>query len=165
MSTRLLTFFMLCAIMNNMKRKYFFVALVMLLGVFALILGGCSAFTGIHTAYEKAGYDEADASKYREHIEPFAGKDYEDFCKAHVFIKAVKTLGGAEDEPESEEKSTPHAIILEFPSEDEMLEYIDNVEILKEHVGETPLSEQTCGNCLLLYAAHEEEELLFKNSK
>lgn len=139
---------------ESMKRTLF-TGVASIILTLCLLFCGCSSFTGIHTAYEKEGFEEANPENYREMIESYTGGGFGESFVTHVFVR----------ETEEESINPAAAIILEFPSDDALVSFADASAVLKEKLGELTASGRICGNCLLIYAESEKEELLFVNSR
>lgn len=138
-----------------MKRKIYWGVTAITI-ILCLFLCGCSAFTGIHTAYEKEGYEEIDSAAFRQQIEAVTGDGFGESFVSHVFAKESEN-------PENGQR--PSAIILEFPTEDALIVFVEASQPLREFFGDISATDRICGNCLLVYAESEAEELLFIYSK
>lgn len=140
-----------------MKKKSLLVTLVLVLAAL-FALAGCSSFTGIKSAYEKAGFTESeDAKTYQSEIKAALGEDYQDICTVHVFTKTGEGVLGVLE--------GAAAVILEFNSTKEMEEQIEKSETLKGLIKDVSTSSRVSGNCVLLVAVGADAESTFKNTK
>lgn len=71
-----------------MKKRGFFVCCMLLVAVLALALCGCSAYGGIKTAYEQAGYTEIELTDEIKRALNITDEENEDVATVHFFTNA-----------------------------------------------------------------------------
>lgn len=116
-----------------MKKKLISIfTAVSLVLVMAFALCACSSFGGIKKAFEKAGYEEVEATEaQKESIKELVGEDYDSKVSFHVFQKQddsgsiLGSLGAALDV----------AIIVEFKKNEDLVEAM-NKDLGEENVKE-----------------------------
>lgn len=148
-----------------MKKKSLPLLCIALAVMLVAMLCGCSAYGGIHSAYEKAGYEEVELSdEIKSLLEN--SKDYQNISeviKLHVLQKksASEGLGNLFDDFDV-------VVIAEFNSNETM------EEALKSHITaqdaeniyeELQKLDYVSGNCFLLLATTQAGETVFKDTK
>ncbi len=149
-----------------MKKNCMLFSCLLLAVSMLLVFCGCSAFGGIKSAFEKAGYEEVGLSdevrSFYENTEEY--KKISDVIKIHIMQK--KSTGDALGD--ILDKLTV-AVIAEFNSNEEM------EQALKDHVTDNDAKniydalqklDNVSGNCLLLfYTPLTDGATIFKSTK
>lgn len=142
-----------------MKKKLttFFSSLVLVTLMLAL-LAGCSSYSSIKSAFQKAGYSESQSiEEYQDDILKCLNANSEEeiksICTVHVFTKPGTLLPVA-----------TVAIVFEFSSTDKMKETIEKSAMLKGAIKDIQNSDYVNENCVLLPLATRESVEIFKKA-